>query len=186
MTREERAVAIAGLTFFLFGLSIFMRDGSFVSPWPLNEFLVLAVSFLFVVWHFRSGVLPYLFFASALAGVLGSYVFWETVLSVQEFHHFFLNYTVVDWARITSALFLVAAMFVFLSSYRKWYLKGMVAIAIGLYAWGFVFDLLNYMLGAFLFLTVISVVRPIRQPFQLLWILYFVLFAMQWVTVHYA
>ncbi len=88
MTREERAVAIAGLTFFLFGLSIFMSDGSFVAPWPLNEFVVLTVSFNFVIWHFRSGVLPYLFFASALAGVLGSYVFWETVLSVQEFDRF--------------------------------------------------------------------------------------------------
>lgn len=186
MNREERAVAIAGLTFFLFGLSIFMSDGSFVAPWPLNEFSVLVVSFLFLIWHPRSGALPYLFFTSALAGVLGSYVFWETVLSVQEFEHFFLEYTVVDWARFTSAIFLVVPMIVFLSSYRKWYLKGLVAIATGLYAWGFVFDLLNYMLGAFLLLTVIGVIRPVRKPFQLIWVLYFVLFAMKWVTVHYA
>ena len=186
MTREERAVAIAGLTFFLFGLSIFMSDGSFVAPWPLNEFSVLVVSFLFMVWHLRAGALPYLFFASSLAGVLGSYVFWETVLSVHQFETFFLEYTVVDWARVVSAIFLVVGMLVFLGGYRQWYLKGLVVISAGLYGYGFVLDNLDYMLGAFFLLTVISTIRPILKPFQLMWALYFVLFAMKWVTVHYA
>lgn len=185
MTREERAVAIAGLTFFMFALSIFTRDGSFVFPFPLNEFAVFVVAFLFMVWHPRAGSLPYLFFFSSLAGVLGSAVFWETVLSVTEFERF-LSFTVVDWARLTAALFLVVAMFVFLSAYKKWYLKGFVAIAIGLYAYGFVFDLLNYMLAAFFLFTVVGVIRPIRKPFQLIWVLYFVLLGMKWLTVHFA
>lgn len=185
MTREERAVAIAGLTFFMFALSIYTSDGSFVFPFPLNEFAVFVVAFLFMVWNSRKGSLPYLFFFSALAGVLGSPVFWETVLSVTEFEHF-LDYTIIDWSRLSAALFLVVAMFVFLSAYKKWYLKGLIAIAIGLYTYGFVFDLLNYMLVAFLLLTVIGVIRPIRKPFQLMWVLYFVLLSMKWLTVHFA
>jgi hypothetical protein len=185
MTREERAVAIAGLTFFMFAFSIFKRDGSFVFPFPLNEFAVFVVSFLFLVWHPRGGALPYLFFFSSLAGVFGSLIFWETVLSVTEFERF-LNYTVVDWSRLTSAFLLVLAMFSFISAYRKWYFKVVVSIALGLYAWGFVFDLLNYILPAFFLLTVLGIIRPIRTPFQLMWVLYFVLFGMKWLTVHFA
>lgn len=186
MNREERAVAVAGLTFFLFGLSIFLSDGSFVSPWPLNEFLIFVVSFLFVIWRPRGGSLPYLLFASALSGVLGSQVFWETVFSIRQLDQFLLDYTVVDWARFVSAIFLVIAMIVYLSAYRKWYWKSVVAIATGLYAYGFVLDDLNFLLGAFFLLTILGTIRPMRQPFHLIWVLYFLLFVMKWLTVHYA
>jgi hypothetical protein len=186
MNREERAVALAGLTFFMFGLTILFKDGSFVVPFPLNEFALLIVSFLFLIWHPRKGALPYLFFGSALAGVLGSMVFWETVLSIKNLITFYENYTVIDLARIAQALFLIVAMFVYFATYREWYFKVFVLVAIGIYGYGFVIDYPNYMLIAFIVLMVMNILKPVRKPFQLMWVLHFLLLGMQWVTVKFA
>lgn len=186
MNREERAVALAGLTFFMFGLSILMKDGSFVVPFPLNEFALLVVSFLFMIWHPRKGALPYLYFGSALAGVLGSLVFWETVMSMETLISFYEDYTVIDLARLTQGVFLVAAMFVFFASYRQWYFKAVILAAIGLYGYGFVINHANFLLLSFIVLMVLNILKPVRQPFHLMWVLYFLLFGMQWVSVNFA
>ncbi len=186
MNREERAVAIAGLTFFMFGLSILLKDGAFVVPFPLNEFALLIVSFLFMIWHPKKGALPYLFFFSALAGVLGSLVFWETVLSMENLMNFYRDYTVIDFARLTQGVFLVIAMIVFLTSYREWYFKAIVFAAIGIYCYGFVVYHPNFMLLGFIMLMVTNILKPVRKPFQLMWVLYFLLLGMQWISVNFA
>jgi len=186
MNREERAVALAGLTFFMFGLSVLLKDGSFVVPFPLNEFALLIVSFLFMIWHPKKGALPYLSFGSALAGVLGSLVFWETVMSMEHLVSFYENYTVIDLARLTQGLFLVATMFVFFASYREWYFKTIILVAIAIYSYGFVFNFPNFMLLAFIILMVSNILKPVRKPFQLIWVLYFLLLGMQWVSVNFA
>lgn len=185
MNREERAVAITGLTFFMFGLSIYMSDGSFVVPFPLNEFALLLVSFLFLIWHPKKGALPYLFFVSTVTGVLGSVVFWETVMSAEDLITF-LDRTVVDWARITQGFFLVVAMIVFLASYREWYFKMIVAVAIGLYCYGFYINSLHHSLIAFTIMMVIGILKSVRKPFHLMWVLYFLLNGMAWVTIQIA
>ncbi|MDB3906216.1 hypothetical protein N9355_01970 [Crocinitomicaceae bacterium] len=186
MNREERAVALAGLTFFMFGLSIFLDKGSFVVPFPLNEFALLIVSFLFLIWHPKKGALPYLYFGSTLAGVLGSLVFWETVMSMENLSNFYRNYTVIDLAKLTQAIFLVATMFVFFATYREWYFKAIVLTAIGIYSYGFVAYHPNFMLLAFIFLMVTNILKPVRKPFHLMWVLYFLLFGMQWVSLNFA
>lgn len=186
MNREERAVALAGLTFFMFGLSVLLKDGAFVVPFPLNEFALLIVSFLFMIWHPKKGALPYLYFGSALAGVLGSKVFWETVLSMENLITFYEDYTVVDLANLTQGVLLVSAMIVYFISYREWYFKMVILTAIVLYGYGFVVGIPNYMLLSFIVLMVLNILKPVRQPFQLMWVLYFLLFAMQWVSVNFA
>jgi len=186
MNREERAVALAGLTFFMFGLLIFLKDGSFVSPFPLNEFAVLAVSFLFMIWHPKKGALPYLFFVSAISGVLGSLVFWETVMSAPDLYKFYQNYTVIDLARFAQGVFLIACMFLFFAAYREWYFKLLVLIAIAVYLWGFIPFKIDFMLLAFILLMVLGILKPIKKPFHLMWVLHFLLFGMTWVTIHFA
>ncbi|MCR9174118.1 MAG: hypothetical protein NXI10_16585 [bacterium] len=186
MNREERAVALAGLTFFMFGLSILLSDGSFVVPFPLNEFALLVVSFLFMIWHPKKGALPYLYFGSALAGVLGSLVFWETVMSMPDLAAFYEDYTVIDLARLTQAVLLVVTMIIFFGSYREWYFKMFVVAAVALYGYGFVVFHPNFMLLSFIVLMVLNILKPTRKPFYLMWVLYFLLFGMQWVSVNFA
>lgn len=182
MTREGRTVAIAGLTFFMFALSIFMEHGAFVFPFPLNEFVLLVVSFLFTIWHPRKGGLPYLFLASALASVFGTQFLWEIVFSLPELEQF-MSYTVVDWARLMASLFLIAAMLVFLNSYRKWYFKTIVLFCSGFYIWGLISNRLDVQCLAFLGLALLGSIRPISRPFHLIWVLYFLLFGMKWMTL---
>lgn len=186
MNREERAVAISGLIFFMFGLSIFLKDGSFVVPFPLNEFALLIVSFLFMIWHPKKGALPYLFFISALSGVLGSMVFWETVMSGADLVKFYQDYTVIDLARLSQGVFLVVSMYLFFSAYREWYFKAMIVLAIAMYIWGFIPHSVHYMALSFLVLMLVGILKPMKKPFHLMWVLHFLLFAMAWITIHFA
>lgn len=181
MTREGRAITLAGLTFFMFALSILLTNGGFVFPYPLNEFVLLIVSSLFLLWHPRKGALPYLFFFSALAGVMASKFLWEIVFSLEQLEEFY-SYTVVDWALLTSGVFLLAAMLVFLTSYREWYLKALVALCTGVYVWAFITNELKLYCLAFLGFVIVGTLKPVRKPFHLIWILYFVLYAMKWIT----
>lgn len=186
MNREERAVAITSLTFFMFGLSIFLSEGSFVVPFPLNEFALLIVSFLFMVWHPKKGALPYLFFGSAVAGVLTSKVLWESLLSNQDLYEFFEDYTVINLAYLTQAVLLVSSMFFFLAAFREWYFKTIVFVAIAIFGYGFMIYNANFMLVAFIILMVVNILKPTRKPFHLMWVLYFLLNGLAWVTVNFA
>ena len=182
MTREGRTVAIAGLTFFMFALFIFMEHGTFVFPFPLNEFVVFIVSFLFTIWHPRKGILPYLLLASALIGILGTQFLWEIFFSIPELESFF-SYPVVDWVRLSSSLFLIAAILIFTKTYRPWFLKTIGFFCAGLYVWGIAFNQLEVQCLAFLGLSLLGGIYPIRKPFHLIWLLYFLLLAMKWMTL---
>jgi hypothetical protein len=183
MTRETRAVALAALTFFMFALTVFLTDGSFVFPFPLNEFALLIVSFLLVWWHPKKGLLPYLLLTSALCAALGTRFFWETVMSYEELVRF-MDLTVIDWARFSAGIFLIAAMFYFFSSYKQWYFKAAVALAIGLYIWGFATTGWGLYGLAFVLLTAISTLKPVQRPFHVIWTLYFLLYGMKWTMIH--
>jgi len=181
MSKEERAVTLAVLTFFMFALSIFLTDGSFIFPFPLNEFAILLVSFLFVLWHPKKGVLPYLFLISAIAGMLSSRFFWEIFFSFQKLETF-LNYTVIDWAKLTSGAFLLAAMLLFVLKYREWYFKVLAIVFSGLFVYAFIFHRIDLYCIAFLGFVILGVLRSVHKPFHLLWVLYFVLFGLEWLT----
>lgn len=186
MNREERAVALSGLTFFMFGASILLTKGAFIVPFPLNEFALLAVSFLFLIWNPRKGPLPYLFFISAVSGVLGSIVFWETVMSAPDLLKFYQEYTVIDLARFAQGVFLIVCMFLFFAAYREWYFKMLVLLAIAIYIWGFIPYSIDFMLLAFLLLMLLGILKPIKKPFHLMWVLHFLLFGMTWATIYFA
>lgn len=181
MNREARTIAIAGLTLFLFALMGYLKDGAIIFPFPLNEFIFCIVAIGFTFWHYKKGALPYLFLGSAITAVLGTVFFWELVLSAWELENF-LGYTVVDWSRLASKVFLVAAAFYFIGSFRHWYTKTIFAFGLGIYLWGFVFPDLKYMFTGLLIMVITTSIKPVRQPFHLFWVLLLLLEGSKWLT----
>lgn len=181
MNKEGKAVALAGLTLLIYALSVFFRSGALIFPFPLNEFVFMVVAFRFLFWHPRKGALPYLFAFSSVAGVLGTYFLWETILSFEQMQIFF-GYTVIDWARFISEVFLVVAAAYFIGAYKKWYLKGLFVLGLGVYIYGFIFNNLDFRCLGLLAMVVPSIWQPIKQPFHLLWVLLFMLEASEWLT----
>lgn len=182
MNRESRSIAIAGLALFLFALMGYMKDGVVIFPFPLNEFIFCITAAVFTFWNYKQGALPYLFLGAAITGVLGTVFFWEIVLSGPELEKF-VGYTVVDWCRLSSKVFLVAAAFYFITSFRHWYTKTIFSFGLGIYLWGFVFTDLKYMFSGLLIMVIMTSIKPVRQPFHLLWVLLLLLEGSKWMTI---
>ncbi len=185
MSKESRAVAIAGLTLFLFALMGFLKDEVIIFPFPLNEIVFAVVATSFTFWHYKKGILPYFFLLTGIIGVIGTPFFWELFLSAPSLEHFFLDYTVVDWSRLISKIFLLAAGIHFIAAYRVWYTKTIFAFGLGVYLSGFVLMDLTYMISGLFVIVLITSIRPVRQPFQWLWVLLFLLEGTKWITFHW-
>lgn len=81
MNRERRLISISTLTLVVFAVSIYLRQGSFVFPIPLNPFIVLIVAIQFAWWN-KTQVFPALTMVFiGLCTVLGSEVFWSFIFS---------------------------------------------------------------------------------------------------------
>ena len=61
MTREARTLFVGTLTLLVYSISIYVSQGSFIFPFPLNEFIFLAIAVQFFLWN-RNG--------NKLAGIL--------------------------------------------------------------------------------------------------------------------
>lgn len=181
MNKEAKAVALAGLTLLIYALTGLLRDGALIFPFPLNEFVYLVVAFRFLFWHHKKGALPWLFAISSLAAVFGTVFLWEILLSTEQLQYFF-GYTVVDWARLTSEVFLIAAGFYFVGAYKKWYFKALFVLGLATYSYGFIVNDLDFRCLGLIALLISVIIKPVRQPFHLLWILLFLLEGSEWLT----
>ena len=182
MTRESRLIALSGLTIFLFALMGFLKDGSIIFPFPLNDFIFLIVSFQYMIWHYKRKGLPYLFVLSGIAGVIGTKFLWETFLSVQELEIFY-GYSVVDWARLLSKVFLFATGIYFIRAHREWYFKGLFAIGMIIYGYGFVVTDHNYQVIGLLSILLSNSIKPVHKPFHWLWTLLLILEGSKWLSL---
>ncbi|MDB0037850.1 hypothetical protein N9F08_00645 [bacterium] len=80
MTREARTLFVGTLTLLVYSISIYVSQGSFIFPFPLNEFIFLAIAVQFFLWN-RNG--------NKLAGILVTLAGVCAVLSTQFFWTFF-------------------------------------------------------------------------------------------------
>jgi len=72
MTSEVRTLFLGILTLVVYAASIFITQGSLIFPFPLNEFIFLAIStqFFFVNWKGNDGVHEWLDHGLLLISVL--------------------------------------------------------------------------------------------------------------------
>lgn len=182
MTKESRAVAIAALTLFMFALYGFLKDGSVIFPFPLNEFIFLVVSFQFLIWHYKRGWLPVLFVISGIAGVLGTQFLWEIIYPARELE-IFMGYSIVDWARLISKVFLFATALHFVKAHKQWYYKAFFVIGVLIQGYGVVMNDLNFLVIGLLIVLLSNSIKPVLQPFQWIWTLAFILEGSKWLTM---
>ena len=77
MTREARTLFLSILTLTVYAVFIFIDQGSFVFPFPLNEFILLAISAQFFWWN-RTGNrwVGILTVVAGVCAVLSNQFFW--------------------------------------------------------------------------------------------------------------
>lgn len=182
MTREVRTLFLGILTLVVYAASIFISQGSFIFPFPLNEFIFLAVSiqFLFLNWKKNRG--PGLLAISAgICGVLSTQFFWTFILSQERMIEFMKGLTTDYFLLAFYALIVVAGVGTMLK--QK---KGIPLILSAMFLLAFVAGvLLNHsllLLIAYACMIASTQVKKVYVPYHLLWVLLFVLELTKWLT----
>ncbi len=89
MKREARALFLGILTLVVYATSIFISQGSFIFPFPLNEFIFLAISLQFFWWNRRGNKLAGIIAITAgICAVLSTQFFWTFIYGPENMMHF--------------------------------------------------------------------------------------------------
>jgi len=179
MIREVRVVTLAILVLIAYSAFIFVDQGTFIFPFPLNEIIFAIVSFQFFLWNRKiSPVLSWLFLSVSLIGLLTSQVFWTFFLEVHGLEHFYEG-IYPDVIILAYYILLGITAFYFFNSSQEKYstLYGIVCLAplLACLVTGNRF----YELLFSVIVAIISAVLKLNHPFNYLWILLATLNAMK-------
>ena len=110
MERERQTVMLAMITLFIYAFSMFIQKGMLAFPFPLNEFILFAVTVYFSFFHFRSDKLSYtLMLLLALVSLLGNQMLWSFFMD-NEAMQTLSQSTATDILRILREVFIIAGI----------------------------------------------------------------------------
>lgn len=182
MTREARAVFLGILTLIAYAVFIFVDQGSFIFPFPLNEFIFLIISAQFLWWnkrtHLWAGVLS---IAAGITAVLSTQFFWTFIYGPENMMHFMEGLTTDRFTLVFYVLVLTGAIATMVQQKR-----GIALVFSGLFLVAFIAgvilnNLTLFLLGYGLMVASIQITKAFA-PYHLLWVLLFVLKLTEWLT----
>lgn len=171
MTRETRTIFVSVLTLILFAVSIFISQGSLIFPFPLNEFVFLAVAVQFFFWnsktHSVAGITAVI---GGIFAVLSTQFFWTFFFSPEEMLEFMAGLT-TDYLQVgfyLIVLFAIVATLLRQKNTLAILLSTLSLIPFVLAAWSnnSLFFLLAYGL-----MVASTQVKTVYAPYHLLWVL---------------
>jgi len=181
MTKEVKSIFLVTVTLFLYGISMLFSNGAVVFPYPLNPFIFIVVAIQFSIWH-RQKALAWLIVLTALMSCLGSIIIWETLLPFHRLNSF----VETIWLDVFKLLYLIGivAWGIFTAIQQKSFLYSSLTIA----------GLISLILGeinenqyltifGWLILMISTQIKKVSAPFQLLWLLLFILESTTFITV---
>jgi len=182
MTREVRTLFFGILTLVVYAVSIFATQGALIFPFPLNEFVFLAIAFSFLANNWREkkwiGLLPVV---AGICGVLSTQFFWTFVYDPLEMMDFMKGLT-TDYFLLAFFVLIFAGGIATIIKQRK----GVAIILSGTFLWVFILGVYyNHpllLMLAYACMVASTQIKKVFEPFHLLWILLFALKLMEWLT----
>ena len=182
MSREARSIFLVVLTFVIYATTEKLKEnGAFIFPFPLNPFFFAAVAFYFSYLHRNKREALIIVMPVAVFGVLSSKIFWEVILSIDQLGSF-LNYPWIYWFHLFYgiAITIWGAYVVFKQNDSL--ARLLSAIGVLLFAVGYAIGNELLVLSGFGFLAVTTLAKPVLYPFNLLWVLLFLLEGTKWIN----
>lgn len=175
MTRESRTLFLGILTLVVYATSIFISQGSFIFPFPLNEFIFLAVSSQFFLWNRGGNKLAGILTTTAgICAVLSTQFFWTFIYGPENMMEFMESLTTDYFLIGFYALVLISGIATILR--QK---KGMALLFSAFFILAFISGVyLNHPLLILLgygFMVASTQISKVFVPYHLLWILLFIL-----------
>lgn len=179
MSKETRSVFLVVLTLVIYATSIAIKTGSFVFPFPLNPFFFAAIAFFFAFLNWKKRFHAIIVFATGLMAILSSPVTWEVLISLEQQETFY-KYPWFYWFTLLYAAGIAIWGIVEAIRHQEFLAKVMTLVGAGLAVGGLAIGNDAFLLSGFGLLTISGLSYPQFYPFNLLWLLLFLLECTKW------
>ena len=182
MTREVRALFLSILTLIVYAVSIFISSGALIFPFPLNEFIFLAVSLQFLWWNRTEGkwIGIYASFAGICA-VLSTQFFWSFIYG-HETMEFLMDSLITDLFLLGFYILVFIAGILTIVRQRTTTALFLGTCFAAAFIAGVAMNNPVLLLIAFALMVVSTQITKAFAPYHLLWILLFLLKTTEWLT----
>ncbi|MCJ8292496.1 MAG: hypothetical protein HRT58_05135 [Crocinitomicaceae bacterium] len=182
MTREARALFLSMLTLVVYAVSIFISQGSFIFPFPLNEFIFLGISAQFFWWN-RLGNkwAGSIAIVAGICAVLSKQFFW-TFLYSTEAMEFFMDSLITDYCLLAFYVLVLIGAIATMIRQKKGIALLFSAFFVLAFISGVFYNHALLLLLAYGFMSVSTQLSKAFAPYHLLWILLFILKLTEWLT----
>lgn len=182
MTKEVRSLFLATLTLTVYAFSIYLSQGAFIFPFPLNEFILLIIAIQFAFWN-RKHTLPILYVLGiSVFAFLGNEVYWSFILEDQKMYQF-SSLPITDIFNLLSALCIIGFGFYTFLAQKKSISRLCSIFFIILYISSITYLPPIYMFYGFISMAVGVLIQPVHKPFHLFWILLLILETTKFLTI---
>ena len=182
MTREVRTLFLGVLTLVIYAVSIFISQGSFIFPFPLNEFIFLAIAgqFLFLNWNTSraAGILSVI---AGIFGVLSTQFFWTFLYEQGEMVEFMEGLTTDYFMLAFYVMVLIGGIATMVKQRSVKVLPLGIFFVIAFVA-GVLLNHTVLLLVAYGIMITSTQIKKVYSPYHLLWILLLVLKFTEWLT----
>jgi hypothetical protein len=126
MYKEKRAVSLVILTLFVYAINIYFESNSFVLPFPIFDFILIALACQFAFWNIKDLITFrkwyfHIYFISLIIKLLMNPILWGGLLDEMDMETF-INQNYLEYFKIIFTL-LSVAIFIFWSIVEKLQMK---------------------------------------------------------------
>ncbi len=182
MTKETRLIFLSVLTVLFYALSIYLSQGAFIFPFPLNEAILFIIALQFGYWNRKKIKLSLLIIAVGLFSFLGNEVYWSFVLSDQQMYQFSESIA-TDIFKLIAAFALLVFGFLTLTTQTKKIAQLCTLIFILVFMGSISYLSPSYLFYGLCFMATSVIISPVLKPFHLIWILLFFLESTKFLTI---
>lgn len=188
MSKERRLITIVTLTLVIFAASIYLQQGAFVFPLPINPFIILIVALQFTWWNKNQLFPALLLIFIGLSSLLGTEVFWSFFISDESMLLFSESIT-TDLFSLSALLGLVILSIAgaIRQKHIITWLFSLLFIALIILSQLF-YDPSNnlgiiFSMAAMASASISVIYKPVYQPLHLFWILLFILECTKFISI---
>jgi len=174
MQKENKLIFLIALTLTVYATSIYLQQGAFIFPFPLNPILLLLVTARFFFWHKEKGLPAFLLLLVGIFTFLGSEIYWSFIL-VPETMITFSESLITDLFQLGAYICLIIFSVNSALRAKKTLFILLNGIFLTLFIYGQLFESPISILLSYSFMIGANVYKPVFQPLQLIWILLFIL-----------
>ncbi len=182
MNREVRVIFLALLTLSVYAVTMLIDKETLIFPFPLNQFLFLAVCLQFAYWNRKQAGIAIGTVLTALFWTASSQVTWTLVLPLDKVAEL-VQSDILEWFLLGFYIMLATGLIIWTFRSQNVLFGALFALAFVSLTIGAITPYALFIPLALSFATVAALSKPVYRPYHLLWMFLLILETTEWLTV---